>query len=296
MSRSRRISILNQISSLFERAKTFVKTNKPYVAATGTGLFAGGSVAVLGAFFVPGLNIVAAGVATIALIACAAIVAAAIVTGLIFAGIKLFQFISAKREEAQRSLEQQAVITSSLEQIMKNSSVNENSSAFTKAMQLRKKDDIAEPVVLTASRGVRMDASQGAGKHALFAIPVVPLPDKDNVVLTDGTQVPKEKAEAVYEKLKLRATDTQSEAAFSIVYMTCKSKDFRTLVAQSNNKAFNCFRAQDEEGDNEYPIIKSDNTIDEETRRIILCATKNTGARVEIVDPMLHAPASAFKK
>jgi hypothetical protein len=102
-----------------------------------------------------------------------------------------------------------------------------------------------------------------------------------NVYLIDGDQVAQEKVEAICEKLK---TIKKSQIFPFFMDVCAMKKEARDRTLRAHYKLFSKFENEDDE----YSIIHSNHTMDDETVRIIRCAVRQEkGLEVEVVDPVL---------
>lgn len=131
----------------------------------------------------------------------------------------------------------------------------------------------------------------GDNPHHLFFSPPVIIPAAPgNVLLINGLEASKEKVEAIYKLLQHEKDKSKTQGELGLLFRACKTYHHGgKQILQAQQKILVRFKSEDESEDSDF-IIRHDNTIDEETRRIVLF-TLNKSARgnIEVLNPIHQA-------
>lgn len=177
-----------------------------------------------------------------------------------------------------------------------------------RATSLIKIDDLAAPLVTFTVPDLyligKVPALHSFGQFAPQKVPAQQLlPSEDRVCLTDGTQVAKDKVEAIHTKLlkikeQLKPEDGESKRfALHYLLIICEAvAEDRGFYLAVHKFEMEVFRDPNTEEDKNFPIIKSDNTIEEETRKILLCVLRRMTDDIEIVNPIADFAISVAPK
>ncbi len=303
-----------------------------FPASLGMGVLFALGVAIATPFVIAASAITLSAGAVVVLGVCAALVAGLLVAALVMGAFKLYDYCTRApqaeddddRKAVQEAVNAVAEVNKKVEReksVEKRAEIKQTEVKIDKKDEDEKKDRIEkgkekesssvlkkegeEEVVLmdapVAKSAVSLEELfsisakmlPSAGQFSPQSVPAEPLlPSEGNVFLIDGTEMLKEQADAIYNRLQDYKMDTaEAKARLSLLFDACSRQDNKMLTAQS--RVFSQFRARDTDDDNEYPIIKSDNTIDKETRRILLLALEKTPQGIKIVKPFVEPVAIA---
>jgi hypothetical protein len=115
----------------------------------------------------------------------------------------------------------------------------------------------------------------------------------ETVVLTDGTEVDKNTAQIICEKLKECAKDNKNRDALHDLreFTTPRFKEDRNFYLRVKAMELTMFKSSDNE-QSSVVIIKADNTMDDKTAHIVHCALTKNDDEIMFQDPIKQEPIS----